>query len=244
MISFSSLNGFLSSFFMILVSEIGDKTFFIACLMAMRYNRFTVYFGALSALAVMTILSAFLGFIIPRLISVHTTKLVSGVLFFFFAVKILYGELRRENETSQDDMEEAAEALRASEHECIETPRSKLLVCWNMCSSPVFVEAFVLTFLAEWGDRSQIATIILAAVRDPYTVSAGAIAGHAICTGMAVIGGSMISNCVSSRTIGIAGGLLFFLFGVVTVLEVVIDNESSSSLLHSSSLSPSSHHQK
>jgi putative Ca2+/H+ antiporter (TMEM165/GDT1 family) len=25
--------------------------------------------------------------------------------------------------------------------------------------SPVFVEAFVLTFLAEWGDRSQIATI-------------------------------------------------------------------------------------
>lgn len=75
-------------------------------------------------------------------------------------------------------------------------------------------------------------------------MSAGAIAGHAICTGMAVIGGSMISNCVSSRTIGIAGGLLFFLFGVVTVLEVVIDNESSSSLLHSSSLSPSSHHQK
>lgn len=25
--------------------------------------------------------------------------------------------------------------------------------------SPVLIEAFVLTFLAEWGDRSQIATI-------------------------------------------------------------------------------------
>lgn len=240
MISFSSLNGFLSSFLMILVSEIGDKTFFIACLMAMQYNRFTVYLGALSALAVMTILSAFLGFIIPRLISVHTTKLISGALFFFFAVKTLYSELSRESEPSQDDMEEAAEALRASEQECIETSRSKLLMCWNTCTSPVFAEAFVLTFLAEWGDRSQIATIILAAVRDPYTVSAGAIAGHAICTGMAVIGGSMISTYVSSRTIGIAGGLLFFLFGIATILEAVIDNESSSILLPSSSLSPSS----
>lgn len=31
--------------------------------------------------------------------------------------------------------------------------------------SPVFLEAFVLTFLAEWGDRSQITTIILAATK-------------------------------------------------------------------------------
>lgn len=29
--------------------------------------------------------------------------------------------------------------------------------------SPIFVEVFVMTFLAEWGDRSQITTIVLAA---------------------------------------------------------------------------------
>lgn len=34
---------------------------------------------------------------------------------------------------------------------------------FTMLFSAVFIEAFVLTFLAEWGDRSQIATIILAA---------------------------------------------------------------------------------
>ena len=33
----------------------------------------------------------------------------------------------------------------------------------SLVFGPVFVQAFVLTFLGEWGDRSQIATIALAA---------------------------------------------------------------------------------
>lgn len=49
---------------MIIVTELGDKTFFIAAIMAMRYARSTVFAGAISALAVMTILSAALGILI------------------------------------------------------------------------------------------------------------------------------------------------------------------------------------
>lgn len=33
----------------------------------------------------------------------------------------------------------------------------------NLVFSPVFVQTFIMTFLGEWGDRSQIATITLAA---------------------------------------------------------------------------------
>lgn len=34
--------------------------------------------------------------------------------------------------------------------------------CWGLLS-PILVQAFTLTFLAEWGDRSQLTTIILGA---------------------------------------------------------------------------------
>jgi putative Ca2+/H+ antiporter (TMEM165/GDT1 family) len=83
----------------------------------------------------------------------------------------------------------------------------------------IYLEAFVLTFLAEWGDRTQIATIALAAGNNPVGVTIGAILGHAICAAIAVIGGRMLAGHISERTLTFAGGGLFLIFGVVTWLQ-------------------------
>ena len=63
-----------------------------------------------------------------------------------------------------------------------------------------------MTFLAEWGDRSQLATIILAAREDVTGVTLGAVLGHALCTGLAVLGGRMIAQKISVKT-----GKLYFI---------------------------------
>lgn len=55
--SLGFIHAFIASFSVIVVSELGDKTFFIAAIMAMRHSRFTVFAGAISALALMTVLS-------------------------------------------------------------------------------------------------------------------------------------------------------------------------------------------
>ena len=74
---------------MILVTELGDKTFFVAAVMAMRYSRMLVFAGAILALALMTVLSAAIGFALPNLISPVYTFYAAAFLFMFFGSKLL-----------------------------------------------------------------------------------------------------------------------------------------------------------
>ena len=82
--------GFLKSWGMILVSEIGDKTFFIAAIMAMKHPQKLVFAGAMAALATMTALSAFLGWAAPALISKRWTHWAAVALFFVFGARSLW----------------------------------------------------------------------------------------------------------------------------------------------------------
>lgn len=50
-------HAFLASLSVIIVSELGDKTFFIAAIMAMRHSRLVVFSGAILALVIMTCIS-------------------------------------------------------------------------------------------------------------------------------------------------------------------------------------------
>lgn len=50
-------HAFIASLSVIVVSELGDKTFFIAAIMAMRHSRLVVFSGAILALIIMTCIS-------------------------------------------------------------------------------------------------------------------------------------------------------------------------------------------
>lgn len=201
-------------------SEVGDKTFFIAAVMAMRNSRWTIFSGALSALAVMTVLSALLGWAAPNLISKTYTHYAATILFFFFGFKTLYdtffGE-EGENELEQVEQELSNSNSSGSKRNLTgedEKKQSKALTrLLYMLFSPVFLKAFTLTFLAEWGDRSQIATIGLAAQADVLGVIIGSIVGHAACTGAAVLGGKHLAEHIDEKLVGIVGGIMFLLFG-------------------------------
>ena len=78
------MDSFLQSFGAIIVSEIGDKTFFIAALLAMKSSPSVVFAGAIGALAFMTVLSVVLGYAAPLLLPREITHYAAVALFFFF----------------------------------------------------------------------------------------------------------------------------------------------------------------
>nr|WP_208492280.1 TMEM165/GDT1 family protein [aff. Roholtiella sp. LEGE 12411] len=193
---------------LITVSELGDKTFFIAVILAMHHSRRLVFIGVTAALAAMTILSVLLGqtaSLLPK-VYIHYAEIV---LFIAFGIKLLYEALKM---TATCDQEVVEEAKAAVEQADLQLPKGKTPLA-------ILTEAFVLTFMAEWGDRTQIATIALAAGNNPIGVTMGAILGHAICAAIAVIGGKMIAGRISERQLTFIGGCLFLIFGVIAAIE-------------------------
>ena len=110
------IHGFVASVSVIIVSELGDKTFFIAAIMAMKYPRMTVFAGALGALGLMTVLSAALGYattVIPR----KFTFYVSTALFVYFGLKMLHEGYRMDPNEGQEEYEEVQAELKKKEEE-------------------------------------------------------------------------------------------------------------------------------
>ena len=202
------LTAFTAGLLLITISELGDKTFFIAVILSMHHSRRLVFSGVIAALAAMTILSVAFGQVVSLLpkIYIHYAEIV---LFIAFGLKLIYDANKMAVSTTEEVVGEAQEAVEKAD---LDNPQQKSV--WS-----ILLKSFVLTFIAEWGDRTQIATIALAASNNPIGVTAGAILGHAICAAIAVIGGKLIAGRISERQITFLGGFLFIIFGIVAAIE-------------------------
>lgn len=221
----SFLSAFFNSVAMIFATEIGDKTFFIAAILSMKHDRLVIFSGSLLALIIMTILSSMMGMVLPSLLPRQYTHIIGGLLFLYFGSRLLLDARSMKKDKCSDELEEVEHELHSTTNkkneEDIESDTNSTSdkdSSTVVDNEKVFIQALTLTFLAEWGDRSQIATIALAAAKDPLGVNAGAILGHSICTGMAVIGGRMLAASISEKTISTFGGVIFWIFGLHSLL--------------------------
>jgi len=194
----------------------------------------------------MTVLSAGMGLLLPSLLSKEITHYACIFLFVFFGVRLLYDVYTSEEDDGENDelKEVELELARGDDHHqgspsstlssrspSNNSPRRKpmndfvssihhKLSHWLSADEnrKTMMQAFLMTFVAEWGDRSQIATIALASSKDPIGVTMGGVIGHCICTGLAVIGGRILASRISEKHVNLAGGCMFIFFAIASLV--------------------------
>lgn len=213
--------GFASAFLLIFFSELGDKTFFIAALLAARNSATVVFTGTFGALAIMTIISVILG---------RTFHYIDGVLPFSFggsdlpiddiaAVCLLvYFGVTTLIDAASNDSQKAEDEQKEAELAVSEFSGNGAGI---LAAAGTIISTFVLVFVAEWGDKSFFSTIALAAASSPLGVIGGALAGHGVATLLAVAGGSLLGTYLSEKVISYIGGVLFLVFACITLIEII-----------------------
>eukprot|EP00924_Labyrinthula_sp_SR-Ha-C_P014781 snap_masked-scaffold_43-processed-gene-1.53-mRNA-1 protein AED:0.12 eAED:0.13 QI:0/-1/0/1/-1/1/1/0/242 len=209
----AALRTFLSSTILTLMTEVGDKTFFVTALLAAKHPPKQVYFSCYSALAVMTAFSGLLASLLPVFANGKGIKLLAIVLLLFFGWSPVIEKStffsKEEEETDEEEeakqevekvgtnnLEDKAKILKGVFEACLlklnlNFRSSEIDTLWkNLVLS---FEMFSLVFLAEWGDKSQMTTMTLSSTEiGAIPVILGGLIGHAICSGLAVIFGTQI----------------------------------------------------
>ncbi len=199
------LAAFGSSLTAITLAELGDKTFFMALILAARHRGRDVFIGAFAALAAVTLISLGLGYGLRELLPATVVPWLAAALFLGFGIKLIVDAQGFADGEAQEEEKEAEEAINQAES------RGPI-----NATTAVIWEAFVLVFIAELGDRTQFTTIFLATA-PAFTFAgllAGSLAGHAFVTALAVGAGQWIGTRISEKLLYRLSGGLFIAFGL------------------------------
>jgi putative Ca2+/H+ antiporter (TMEM165/GDT1 family) len=208
------LAAFGSSLTAIILAELGDKTFFMALILAVRHRARWVFIGAFAALTAVTVLSLGLGYGLRELLPQAVVPWLAAVLFLGFGLKLLLDAQGMAADAAGEEAEEAEEVINAAE------TRHPLTTPWA-----VIWEAFALVFVAELGDRTQFTTIFMATA--PAKVFsfggllAGTLLGHALVTWLAVGAGKWMGQRVNEKLLYRLSGGLFLVFGLAALKQAL-----------------------
>ncbi len=196
----------------ITLAELGDKTFFMALILAARHRGRDVFIGAFAALTAVTLISLGLGYGLRELLPPSVVPWLAAALFLGFGVKLVIDAQRMGANEAEEEEQEAQQAIDEVES------RRRISTSWA-----VIWEAFVLVFLAELGDRTQFTTIFLATA-PAFTFAGllvGTLLGHALVTWLAVGAGKWIGGRISEKLLYRLSGGLFLVFGLLSLKQAL-----------------------
>jgi putative Ca2+/H+ antiporter (TMEM165/GDT1 family) len=178
---------FLSTFALIFLAELPDKTALAILVLASRHHPFGVFLGCAAAFVIQNIVAVLFGSVFALLPS-HIVHMASGLLFLIFAALMWF---RKE--------EKKADAF------------SGIHTLWQ-----AFSKSFIVIFIAEWGDLTQLASATLVAkTREPWTIFLAATAALWTTTALAVLIGNQAKKFINEALLQRIAAVLFAVVGIL-----------------------------
>jgi putative Ca2+/H+ antiporter (TMEM165/GDT1 family) len=182
-------------FGVVFIAELPDKSMFASLALSTRYRKLYVWLGAAAAFLLHVIIAVTAGHFLTFLPK-RAVEIVVATLFALGAGLLLFGK----NEDEAAVSSATAKASRAS-HSFVK----------------VFTTSFLVVFLGEWGDITQIATANYAAkYHDPLSVGIGATLGLWSVAAFGIVVGSRILQRIPARLVQRITGLILLLFALIS----------------------------
>ena len=181
----------------IFLGELPDKTMFASLVMSTRGRPFLVWIGAALAFAVHVVIAVTVGAALFHLLPHRALEALVAAMFFAGSALAIW-EARRQDDKGALIQREVTSHRRT------------------------LVTAFVVIFIAEWGDLTQILTANLAAhYQSALSVAVGAVLALWAVAALAVAGGQSILRVIDIRKIRIFTAIVLAAIGVWAVWEAV-----------------------
>jgi putative Ca2+/H+ antiporter (TMEM165/GDT1 family) len=230
----SNLQVFWRSLALVGVAELFDKTWFMGLLLALRYPPYIVFVGSFAALFLHCFFAAAFGLAFARLIPHSVLNFLAAGLFTFFAALYAWDWYK-----ADADGDAIAVGREEAEQDCgfggpgdqksdsVKTDgKGKAAVAADGTASKAsdirvaFTKSFIGVFLAEWGDRTQIAMIGQHASQPLIPVFAGSAIAFFLLTlsavGLASVAGKLK---LSEKMVHGVGALSFAVFALLALKD-------------------------
>jgi len=174
----------LSTFGVVFVAELPDKTALASLILATRYPARQVVMGAWLAFLVQTLLAVAVGSVL-QFLPAQPVHVAAGLSFLVFAILAL----RRK-----------------------QADRQPLKVRARMAP---WIASFLVVFVAEWGDLTQLASAAQVAMTgQPLSVAIGAIAALWLVTVLAAVAGARLGRMLAPMLLNRGSAALLVAVGV------------------------------
>ncbi|MBF0273492.1 MAG: TMEM165/GDT1 family protein [Magnetococcales bacterium] len=180
--SVSFISTTATTFALIFLAEIGDKTQLVCMTLAAKHRGWPVFIGATSAFVVLNVLAVAFGAALAQWLPANVMILIVAGLFAVFGIQSLRAAGNDEEE------EENAE------------PKS---------GKSILLSAFLLIFVAELGDKTQIAVASLAGTAPPIPVWVGSTLALGLSAGLGVVAGRQLLARISMKLLNKISGIFF-----------------------------------